>query len=327
IVQNLLDFARQRPPERHPTSIRALVDSVVALQSYSLGLGNITVDIDVPDDLPLVELDRGQLQQVLVNLTHNAVYAIRSVGGGKLWIRAVEEGPHGASRVRVTVTDDGPGVAIEHVPHLFEAFFTTKPVSDGTGLGLPVSYGIIRSHGGELVYRPGPDGVGASFTFDLPVHAVVDDGDDRERPIRPPRDDLPTGTERVAPATGARGTVLVLDDEPSIRAFLAKAADAVGFDAVVTATGADAIDRALATDFEVYLIDHQMPDMSGIDVYEAIVEADPTRAERFVLMSGDVLNATVAEFAADRGVALLAKPFDLETLERTLRTAQARGYV
>ena len=115
IVQNLLDFARQRPPERHPTSIRALVDSVVALQSYSLGLGNITVDVDIPDDLPLVELDRGQLQQVLVNLTHNAVYAIRSVGGGRLRIRAAPEGPADAPRVRVTVTDDGPGVAVEHV--------------------------------------------------------------------------------------------------------------------------------------------------------------------------------------------------------------------
>ncbi len=157
IVQNLLDFARQRPPERHKTSIGGLIDSVVALQSYGLGPGLIEVEVDVPDRLPAVELDRGQLQQVLVNLTHDAIYAIKTGGGGRIRISALTEGPAGAPRVRLTVMDDGPGVEPQHVDRLFEAFFTTKPPTDGTGLGLSVSYGIVAAHDGEFRYgrRPG----------------------------------------------------------------------------------------------------------------------------------------------------------------------------
>ncbi len=158
IVGDLLDFARQRPPERHPTSIRALVESVLTLQSYSLGHGLAEVEVDIPADLPAVELDRGQLQQVLVNLTHNAIDAIHAGGGSRIRISARREGSADDERVRVTVADDGVGVAPEHVPRLFEAFFTTKPPGEGSGLGLPVSYGLVRSHGGELRYAPSPFG-------------------------------------------------------------------------------------------------------------------------------------------------------------------------
>jgi PAS domain S-box-containing protein len=343
IVQNLLDFARQRPPERHPTSIAALIDSVIALQSYSLGRGGIEVERDIADDLPLVELDRGQLQQVLVNLTHNAVYAIRAGGGGRIRISAVAEGTDPERRVRVTVMDDGPGVEPDHVGRLFEAFFTTKPPSDGTGLGLPVSYGIIRSHGGELRYAPASWGRGAAFTFDLPVRAVVAS----PTPSLAPRD-APTAAPSAAiddagpvALAGAVPTplprVLVLDDEPSIRVFLDKALRGLGYEPVVTATGQEAIDRAVDGEYAALLCDHQMAGLSGIDVYAAITAARPALARRYVLMSGDVLNPAIEAFAAGHHVGVLAKPFDLDTLERVVRMAstaddegspgQPRGYV
>jgi two-component system NtrC family sensor kinase len=173
IVQNLLDFTRGRPPERHPTSIAALVESVVALQAYTLGQGGIEVELEIPDDLPAVELDRGQLQQVLVNLTHNAAYAIKSGGGSRIVITAAcRETPDG-DRVQIAVADDGPGVEPADVGRLFEAFFTTKPPNQGTGLGLAVSRGLIWAHGGDLTYAPNPLGRGATFTFDLPVQSTT----------------------------------------------------------------------------------------------------------------------------------------------------------
>ncbi len=325
IVQNLLDFARQRPPERHPTSIRALIDSVLALQSYSLGHGRIEVELDVPDDLPLVELDRGQLQQVLVNLTHNAVYAIRQSGGGRIRISGAVEGGPTDRRVRITVMDDGSGVAPEHVGRLFEAFFTTKPPADGTGLGLPVSYGIVRSHGGELRYAPASWGRGAAFTFDLPVRGVAVD------PTAP----LPgsagspavAGAEQTAELPAATRSpaprVLVLDDEPSIRVFLEQALRSLGFEPVVTATGEEAIERAAGGDFAALICDHQMAGLSGIDVHAALTRSRPDLATRYVLMSGDVLNPEIEAFASANRVGLLAKPFDLETLDRVIRDAMA----
>ncbi|MEX2184980.1 MAG: PAS domain S-box protein [Chloroflexota bacterium] len=334
IVQNLLDFARQRPPERYPTSIRALIESVLTLQSYSLGRDGILVETEIGDDLPLVELDRGQLQQVLVNLTHNAIYAIREGSGSRIHITAATEGPADAPRVRVTVMDDGTGVPPEVVEHLFEAFFTTKPAADGTGLGLPVSYGIVKSHGGELRYAPSALGRGAAFTFDLPVHAIANAGGSTPSepeakataPLEGPKTtrDADAGIE----ADQDRRAVLVLDDEPSIRVFLAKALKALGYDPVVAEDGPAAIALADGGPYHAILCDHQMPDMSGIEVYEALVAMEPSLAGRFVMMSGDVLNAALDAFASSHDVLVMAKPFDLETLGRTLRevgAGQPRG--
>jgi PAS domain S-box-containing protein len=340
IVQNLLDFARQRPPERHPTSISVLIESVLALQSYSLGRGGIAVELDVPDDLPLVELDRGQVQQVLVNLTHNAVYAIRTGGGSRISISAAAEGSAARRRVRVTVMDDGPGVAPDHVGRLFEAFFTTKPPADGTGLGLPVSFGIIHSHGGELRYAPATWGRGAAFTFDLPIRGVSVDpaglGGVASSEASP--SDVPGGgqgapaaaTRRSDDAIGPGGAapagrprVLVLDDEPSIRIFLEKALRVLGFEPVIAATADVAVERAGDGSYAALLIDHQMADRSGIEVYDGIVAANPDLARRYVLMSGDVLNPAIETFAASHRVGVLAKPFDLETLERVIRRLMA----
>ena len=324
IVQNLLDFARQRPPERHPTPIRALVESVLALQSYSLGRGGIEVELDIPDDLPRVELDRGQIQQVLVNLTHNAIYAIKDGGGERVSIRARAVGSGDDARVEVTVMDDGPGVADQHVDRLFEAFFTTKPPADGTGLGLPVSVGIVESHGGELRYAPAPWGRGAAFTFDLPVRATGELGDRLDPPAQtthPPEVD-------GAPA-GSSPRVLVLDDEPSIRTFLERGLRALGYAPVVAVIGDEAIDLATTAEIDLILCDHQMATMSGIDVWDTITTARPDLARQFVLMSGDVLNPVLEAFAAANHVAVLGKPFDLETLDRTLREVlaadQSRG--
>lgn len=324
IVQNLLDFARQRPPERYPTSIRALVDSVLVLQSYSLGKGLIEAEVDIPDDLPTVDLDRSRLQQVLVNLTHNAIYAIRRGDGTRLRITASTEGPADAERVRVTVMDDGPGVAPENVEHLFEPFFTTKPPSDGTGLGLSVSYGIVASHGGELRYGPSALGRGAAFTFDLPVRAAATDAFPTTSavlaapvaPLTPP----------TPPIQSRR--VLVLDDEESIRVFLEKALAALGYEPVVTSSGEEAVERAADGPYLAILCDHQMPGKSGVQVYDAIVAVEPALGGRFVMMSGDMVNPALSAFAASHGVTVLSKPFDLETLDRAIQGAggvQPRG--
>ncbi|MFP5343597.1 MAG: PAS domain S-box protein [Candidatus Limnocylindria bacterium] len=339
IVQDLLDFARQRPPERHPTSIRALIDSVLTLQSYRFSRGGLDVELDIPDDLPLVELDRGQLQQVLVNLTHNAAYAVQTGGGSRIRISAALEGPADARRVRLVIMDDGPGVRPEDVDRLFDAFFTTKPPGEGTGLGLPVSYGIVRSHGGELRYLPSAFETGAAFTFDLPVHAgpVGSDGTDG-RPaamVIPTEVDgasaplsVPSG-ETIDQAVRARPVVLVIDDEASIRAYLGRALRTFGYDAVLAEHGQAALGAVTAPSIAAVLCDHQMPGMSGIDVYEAIVDRRPDLAASFVLMSGDVDRADVAAFTGQREVTTLAKPFDLDILhavvEDALAARQSRG--
>ena len=337
IVQNLLDFARRRPPERVPTSTRALVDSVLALQSYSLASGRIAVEVDIPADLPTIDVDRSQLQQVLLNLTLNAIQAIRSGGSagpagpaGTIRISARQVETDGAPAVRIAITDDGPGVPPESRSGLFVPFFTTKEPGEGTGLGLPVSFGIIAAHGGHLWYEPGPGDVGATFAFELPVRAVaalatadavgLDRAEGTASTATPGRDDAGQPSDRTTTPA-----VLVLDDEPSIRAFLTKALKLGHFEPTVAQRGVEALELVRQRTFDAVLVDHRMPGMSGTDVYEAAVAIRPELAPRFVFMSGDVLNPDLREFAEQRDVSLLAKPFDVETVLRVVADVVAQG--
>ena len=346
IAGNLLDFLTHRPPERRSTSIRALIDSVLTLQASSLGAGTIEVEVDVPDDLPPVELDRGQIQQVLVNLTRNAIEAIGGGAGRRIGVNAVRDGQPGPEeRVRITVVDDGHGVAPEHVDRLFEASFSTKPPDEGSGLGLSVSQAIVRSHGGDLRFAPSPWGRGAAFTFDLPVRAASKRGCRRlaghracRRSATPPARRRSSTTARALPRDQPRprdqpqppppspgGRVLVLDDDSTFRAFLEKALAALGYEPVIAARGEEAVDLARDGDPAAILCDHQMVGMSGIEVYEAVVGNRPDLATRFVMMSGDVLDPALEAFAATHEMTRLAKPFDLATLDHTLRGVMSVG--
>jgi signal transduction histidine kinase len=204
IVQDLFDFLRLRAPERHPTSIRSLIDSVLALQSSSTGRGRVQLDVDIRDDLPTVALDRGQLQLVLLTLTHDAVERIAREGGSRIRVsvtRDVQPGDATTSggagdatttsgtsteRVRLTVTDDAPGTDATDIERRLDASATTSPATDPVGLGLWVSAAIIRAHGGTLRVVPSAFGHGTSFTFDLPVAGV------RVEPPAPPYPDEPS---------------------------------------------------------------------------------------------------------------------------------------
>jgi two-component system NtrC family sensor kinase len=120
-----------------------------------------------------------------------------------------------------------------------------------------------------------------------------------------------------------RPRVLALDDEPSIRAFLRKALAAAGMDCFVFQDGAQALDGLRDTTYDVMLIDHRMAGMSGTEFYEAAVDFRPELANKAVFMSGDVLNPDLRGFATQRGIRLLAKPFDIEAVIRVVHEALA----
>jgi two-component system NtrC family sensor kinase len=322
IVRTFLDFVRSRPPERHPTAIAPLLETVRELQSYSQKSG-VEWIIDVEPGLPRIAIDRSQIQQVLINLTSNAIQAILTDRPtGRLEIVA-RRGPRtdGSGTVRIMVTDDGPGVAQSDRTKLFVPFFTTKAPGDGTGLGLPVSFDIVRRHGGRLRFEPAPGGRGARFIIDLPVDrassspAATTPGHAGRRPASP------TGrrARRQPGVATRRPRALVLDDEEAIRTFLRKTLVAAGFDAIVAADGETAVSEVGRAAIDVALVDHRMPGMSGIDAYEAAVVIRPTIAGRWIFMSGDVLNPDLHAFAEAHDIPLLAKPFDLASVTRSVQ--------
>ena len=131
-------------------------------------------------------------------------------------------------------------------------------------------------------------------------------------------DAVPTGATAANPRR-----VLVLEDEPSIRVYLDKALQLLGYEPVITSLGPEAIELARTGDYAALLFDHRLAGMTGPEVYQAVVAIRPDLAERFVMMSGDVLDPALEALAAEHPVTLLGKPFDLDTLDGTIRTVMS----
>lgn len=165
IVTDLLAFSRRSAPQRAPADLNEAVKRAVALVRHRSELENVEI-VEEPDPrLPLVPCDRSQIEQVLVNLLLNALEAIEDTG--TVVVRTGVE-PETDSAV-LQVQDDGPGIAEEHLGHIFDPFFSTKAGEKGVGLGLAVVYGIVESHDGRLAVSSRP-GEGTKFTVRLPLH-------------------------------------------------------------------------------------------------------------------------------------------------------------
>jgi PAS domain S-box-containing protein len=183
-VSRLLDFARQHAPRRTAADVnRALVDAL-DLRRSALRLAGVDLALDLDYELPVAWADAHQLQQVFLNLIVNAEYALAGHDGvRRLTLRtrviaapsaragapSADASPH----IAVEVCDSGPGLAPGEATRVFEPFYTTKPDGAGTGLGLAVSAGIVREHGGTLRAESGP-GAGATFIVELPAAAAAD---------------------------------------------------------------------------------------------------------------------------------------------------------
>ena len=172
IVQNLLSFAREQPAQELPLYINEAVTRTLEMRSYDLGLDNIELVTDLDPGNPAVFGDVQQLQQVFLNIVNNAQQAmVAAHGRGRLEVKS----RRAKGNVRVTFTDDGPGIPASAVDRVFDPFFSTKEVGKGTGLGLSICFGIVKAHGGSISLES-PHGKGSTFTVELPLAKVVPPG-------------------------------------------------------------------------------------------------------------------------------------------------------
>lgn len=163
IVRNLLDFSRPRDAEFAPADLTGIIESVLDIVGSDFEKAAIKIEKSISKDLPTLECRSGDLAEVFLNLFVNAKDAMRQ--GGTLFVRARHEAPD----LVVEVEDTGSGILPEDLPHLFEAFFTTKEPGRGTGLGLAVSYGVIQNHGGSIEAHSDGFGKGSKFRVKLPL--------------------------------------------------------------------------------------------------------------------------------------------------------------
>jgi two-component system NtrC family sensor kinase len=167
IVQNMLRFAREMPPQRELVQINVVLQQTLKLRSYGLSNRNVEMVERLAENLPVVVADPHQLEQVFLNILNNAFDAIEQGGrSGRIEVETAAR----AETVEICFRDNGPGIS--NPERIFEPFFTTKPVGKGTGLGLSICYGIIQAHDGEIVCRNNANAEGCTFLIRLPAAAI-----------------------------------------------------------------------------------------------------------------------------------------------------------
>ena len=300
VLRDLLTFARRSESESGTIQLNELIERTLRLRSYELQALGITAEHALAAELPLVQGDARQLQQVVLNLVMNALQAMEPLGNGVLRVTT----RHDEDRVVLEVSDTGPGVPPEARPHIFEPFFTTK--RQGTGLGLSVSYGIVAAHGGTIaIGRTGSDGT--TFRVTLPA---MEDVETRE-----------PSTTMVAPAPSSPISgiqMLFVDDELALHRGIRTYARRRGFGVVTVPDGAAALDVARRERFDVVVCDLRMSGIDGPAFYEVLRREHPWLATRTLFITGDLVSASSRAFLESAGQPVLAKPFDLERLETSV---------
>ncbi|MFO7839046.1 MAG: ATP-binding protein [Desulfosalsimonadaceae bacterium] len=164
IVEDLLNFARRSKPTAELVQIKDLIEDALVFLEHRSQKDNIAIYRNYADDVPALRIDEKKMKQVLINLMMNAKHAV----GQKGWVSIYADYESENDRVCIRIRDSGYGIDPKHIKRIFDPFFTTKPTGEGTGLGLAVSYGIVKSHGGEIEVESTP-GSGTEFRVLLPV--------------------------------------------------------------------------------------------------------------------------------------------------------------
>ena len=303
IVRNLLKFSRKYKAGKENIFIKEVIESTIALQEYHMKADNIEVIKDYTDKFSSVLADTGQLQQVFMNIIVNAIHAIKQTKGEKIFSikTQVEKGD-----VIITFENTGHPIPEDKIRKVFDPFFTTKAVGEGTGLGLFVSYGIIRDNGGKIwVENIGDSGV--RFTITLPVTVKKDEK-----------------IKEVSSEYNVKGiSVLHIEDEDKIREWLNNFLSEKGLSISSASNGKEAIKILEENEFDVILSDIKMPEMTGIELGEWLQENRPEYFGRYVLATG-AIEPEVEDYCEKYKWNSIMKPFMTGELLHTIQTIGRR---
>jgi nitrogen-specific signal transduction histidine kinase/CheY-like chemotaxis protein len=311
LTRQLLSFARKQMIEPVPLDLSMVVAGSIEMLRRLLG-EDVEIMAELDEGLAIVQADPGQVQQLLVNLTVNARDAMPD--GGRLVIEtanlevgddfgAAHPGVAPGRYVTLTVTDTGTGMSDDVLRHLFEPFFTTKRQGEGTGLGLATCHGIVEQSGGHIMVHSDL-GVGTTMTILLPV------AEGAQRPAGEPSVSMPppTGTE----------TVLVVEDDASVRRLAVLGLRANGYAVLEAANAAEALELAAGSaSIDMLVSDVVMPGMRGPELATRLRKLRP--GARLLLVSGHPETNEAFRDHEGRVIQLLPKPFTPEHLARKVR--------
>jgi two-component system NtrC family sensor kinase len=302
IVKNLSLFARNAATEKRFLRLKPILDRALEMKSHDCNLNNIKASFVLPLDFSRTMVYEQQLLQVFLNILTNAEQeCVASHGAGQLVIRAVISG----EKVRISISDDGPGILPENLNRIFEPFFTTKEAGKGTGLGLSICYGIIRQHDGNL-WAESEVGEGATFHIELPVVSSEDEAEYEAAGSSPEPTRIPAPKPHL----------LVGDNEPLIRNLVAESLELQSYTVDLAEGGQEAWRKLQTIPYDCLVLDLKMPGMSGQEMFGLIEISKKELAGKVIFITGDTVNPDTCDFVASATNPVISKPFGLDDLHR-----------
>jgi len=305
LVRHLLKISHRDTGEKAVVNLNQILADVVEMRRHDFVAAGIRLELALAAAPVRVVGSELELQQVVLNIVNNAFDALKDGSGSpRLSLASAVAG----DRALVTFVDNGPGM--KNPNQVFEHFYTTKPVGQGTGLGLSICYAIVEQHNGRITAENVPDG-GARFTIDLP--------------IAPSRESRPTPKAGVVVEEGSPGgpwggSVLVVDDEPTLVELQRDILEALGARVVGAASGGEAIEQLRRRSFDLVVTDVRMPGgISGQDLFHWVAANAPDSARGFVFVTGDNAGDGSREAIDGLGVRCVMKPFSIDEYIHTMR--------
>jgi len=308
IVSNLRQLARQAQDEcgqRASIDLNDVVRHVLRTRRYTMATRDVRLVDDLHETLPPIAGDRGELEQVVLNLVVNAEHAVDQAADKCITVRTRARG----RQVSVEVTDTGRGIDPSHIERIFDPFFTTKDPGQGTGLGLSLVHGIVSEHGGTVHVSSEP-GRGTCVRVSLP------------------RGSAPDAPPAAAPPPSATRTlrVLIVDDEQAIRRVVSRYLRRHrGHVVDEAASGEEALQMVTEgdDDYDVVVSDLRMPGMDGDELLDRLRDLGTGLDRRVVFLTGDAASSAAGRLLAATGAPVLFKPIQLEQFaERVERHAE-----
>ena len=308
LTEQLLGFARKGKSTPRTTCLNDVIEK--STRMFTRTRKEIIVHKRLQEDIWKVEVDQGQMEQVLINLYLNAWHAMPD--GGDLYLQTEKVSlsddyckpfeVRGGKYVKISVTDNGIGMDKETLERIFEPFFTTKEIGKGTGLGLASAYGIIKNHNG-IIRAYSEMGHGATFVIYLPASET------QQLETPPPESMLVRGTERILLVDDEEGPILV--EELMLKEL--------GYRVLTARSGNEAMGlyKANSGTIDLVALDMIMPEKSGKATYEELKTINPDL--KVLLVSGYSLNKQVEELIAQGCSGFIQKPFDIVELSQKLR--------
>ncbi len=304
LTHRLLAFSRRQPLDPKPIAANPLIQAMEPLLRRSLG-ELVILQFDLAADLWPTLCDPHQLDSAILNLAINARDAMP--GGGTLTISSRNVEDADAPCICIAVTDTGTGMTADVIERAFDPFYTTKPIGQGTGLGLSMVYGFMRQSGGHAKIVSAV-GQGTTVKLLLPRYTgdlAAEDGG--------------AGAAPAAPEPAGGGAVLVLEDEPVVRAIVVEVLEDLGYSAIEAADGPSGLEILLSPRrIDLLITDIGLPGLNGRQVAEAARQSRPNL--KILFMTGYAETAAMADGFLLPGMSMITKPFAIDSLAARITT-------